>query len=427
MRALAYATVIFFPASYALKFILDLETTWVDPAFVTGALALAIYVIRRKGRIALTPGERRTATAAGVFLLVYCIAGLLALLRYVCTYHGIAPTTYACVRHPAWLALCVALFYLVLVAANDRRFYQSILRLFVWVGIGELLLALYTLAALARGWYLPQTWAAYMEAYYWRQAVYQGGAIIPRLGGTFLEAPIYGLFMLCALVSNLLLLRLGARRLYKVTLALLLLGTIGSLSDQVLLGLAALPVFVFLPGLVRHTRRRPLALVGGMMVVIGLATWVGLSIHRKSQLESPQLRVGGQSMSERVYHAAYGLDRAEEHPLIGIGPGMYGYYVEKTGFFPHTATVMFTLPEILAETGVIGLASFLIFVSLTGWWLWRRRDGIGFGAFVSLLAASSLQSNWKWGFLYFTFGLVIAYYRFAPAGPETSGDKAPCG
>jgi len=410
-----FAAVIFFPATYAVKFLFGLEMTWVDPAFIAGALALIVYVVRTRGRLAFRRDERGIAVSGAVFLGVYCLGGIVSLLRYTGTHSTISPTTYACLRDPAWLAFCMALFYLVLLAVNDQRFYLSILKLFVWVGIGEFLLAAYMVIALAKGWYLPSEWAGYMEAYYWRQAVYQGGFVVPRLGGTFVEAPIYGLFMLCSLASNLLLLRLSSVRLYRVTRLILLFGTIASLSDQVLLGLAALPVIVYLPNAFEHARRRPLALAGGLAATLVLATWLGISIQRKSVSEMHNYRAGGQSIADRVYHTVYGLGWLEKHPFLGIGPGLYGYYAEKTGIFPHTATVMATVPEILIETGPIGLASFLLFVVVLGRWLWRKRDGLGLGVVFSLLIASSLQSNWRWGFVYFTFGLAVACYRFEPA------------
>lgn len=413
MRPLVFATIVLFPASYALKYVYGVEVTWIDPAYLVGLLALGLHFVARRGRLRLPRDERAIAAAAALFVVSYTVAGLASLVRYSASQGAVAPTAYSVLREPIRLCLSAGLFFLVLFVVESRRRYEAVLKVLVWTGIAEFLLAVYMLIAFAVSLYLPPGWADYMKVYYWRQALYQGGLVVPRLGGTFFEAPIYGLFMLTTLGANLLLLRLSKQRLYKVTLAVVALGTLACLSDQVLLGMVALGVVVCLTSLAGHGWHRPLALILGLTAVLGLVAWLGVSVARKSAVEARLFQTRGLSVGERLYHVGRALDHFETNPFIGIGPGLYGHYAAKTGSWPRTVTVQVMLPEILVDSGILGLGAFLIFAGTSAWWLARKPDKTCLGIALSLLIADSLQANWKWGFVSFALGLTIVHHRFA--------------
>jgi hypothetical protein len=351
MALLLIVSVILFPLTYALKLVYDLETTWIDPAYLTGLLALLLYLVKVRGRPRLTRSEWGMVGVLSAFVAFYCVVGLLSLVRYLGGDGPILPTAYACIRDPMRLTLSAALFGVVVLAVRDKVVYTQVLKAFVWVGIAQFAAAAYMVAAVAWSLYLPPGWLHYVEVYYWRQALYHGALVFPRLGGTFYEAPTYGLFLLCAVASNVLLLKYARGWTYRITLVVLGIGTVASLSDQVLLGFAVLPIVIFLRRAPYYVRRRPAATLAGAMIAVVTMSYFAFSMQRKAAVEAQMHLARGHSVSERVYHTKHGLDLLESQPLTGVGPGLYGHYAEKTGIWPHTVTVQAMAPEILVGDG----------------------------------------------------------------------------
>jgi hypothetical protein len=117
LRLLLVATVILFPLSYALKYVYDLQFTWIDPSFLTALAALVLLLLRRRFEARVSKAEAAVAVGAGVFLSAYLLAGLVSLVHNTGSCSQIAPTPYACLREPIRLLLSMTIFYLVLLAA----------------------------------------------------------------------------------------------------------------------------------------------------------------------------------------------------------------------------------------------------------------------------------------------------------------------
>ena len=251
---------------------------------------------------------------------------------------------------------------------------------------------------------VPETAKLYLEIYKTRQVVSWGDLSIYRMAGTFIESPLFGLFMFSSFVIFTLTLSSvrdkhgrWARMWMIAGGVCAFLGTVASLSDQTLLALLALGLtFV----LVRRRSNKVAQTLVWAGVVVALVFYVAHA--EATRWESDSYYTGdpmGTSISERSFHARYGLGLLIEQPasvFTGIGPGRYGDYAVRTGYFPSTVTTQFTAIDWVVEYGVLG-------VSLICWWLFRigshaaaRFGVLGVGALAALVIANMFQANWVW-------------------------------
>lgn len=423
LEALLFLIVFSFQANYALKEVYKLEVTWVNPSLLIGVVLLVFYVAAR-GRFSVPKREEPVVKAGALFVGVYTVSALVAMMANTSWHGGISAPLYAYMREPARCVFCIAQFYLILAVVRRESVYVSVLKSLVWVGLFQLGVAIYLIAAAVYGLPLSSAWQEYMAFYLIRQVMWIGTTMVPRLGGVFREAPIFGLFMLCCLSANLLLLRQKASVVYRMTVGILALGVVACLSDQVLLGA------IFL-ALVMGARRLPTMLtrasVPSLLVgvgAMGVLCWMCSVISVKYDVAATggvrAHSARGHSMPERIFHTQYGLAQFTSNPVTGIGPGLYGYYAKRTGAYDETVTMQATLPEILVESGILGLAAAALFFITICHKLLRERDDLALAITVSLAVASSLQSCWRWDYLFFTMGLVVVSHRFRRTDPASA-------
>jgi hypothetical protein len=283
----------------------------------------------------------------------------------------------------------------------DRKF---VLR---WLAIcvaWEFSIACYLYAAFYDLVPVPDAVKIYLEIFKSRQAVYWGDLPIYRMAGTFMESPLFGLFMFCSFVIFVLALSASEsttdkrfRIWVRVGAACAFLGTVASLSDQVLIALMTIGFTLLLAnkgrnGIARRLLWSSVAVVLALYLVNAVAT---KGTNESAYTGDPM----GTSIGERSFHARYGLGLFIEQPasiVIGIGPGRYGDYAVRTGFFPSTVTTQSTAIDWAVEYGFLGL-------SLIGVWLFRIGSRavlgygmIGGGALAALLIANMFQANWLW-------------------------------
>jgi hypothetical protein len=255
--------------------------------------------------------------------------------------------------------------------------------------------------AVVPGW-LPANavTAMYAKIYFIRQAIWLDDFPVPRMGGLFVEAPPFGLFMFSASIVLLIARKTGNRStLLSWALWIALVGTLLSLTDQVLLG-ATVGLGLALPSLL--PRR---AWYFWPVLVLSLAIPIGLILHstiaKTQQFSSTPsaLYINGSSVGERAFHTHYGLSLLTgdaKATVFGVGPGRYGEYAAESGYFPQTVTMQFSALEILCEWGVVGftiLGACCLLLFLT----FLREQGLfSAGLFLGLLLANSFQANWKW-------------------------------
>jgi hypothetical protein len=190
---------------------------------------------------------------------------------------------------------------------------------------------------------------------------------------------------------------------------------VASLSDQTLIALLTLGLIFALVRTGRNSAVRTL-LWFSLVLVLALYSADALATRWKSDSYYSGDPMGT-SISERSFHARYGLGLFIEQPasmITGIGPGRYGDYAVRTGYFPSTVTTQFTIIEWVVEYGFLGLC-------LIGRWLFRIGSHavfgygiIGAGALTALLIANMFQANWKWEAWFLALAFLYASVR-APA------------
>ncbi len=362
---------------------------WIDPPLIFSILAL----------VALLPYLNRNNT-----MLWRQIAGPLAALVLVCGLSALSgfallpiDRLYNALREPLRFVLMLVWFATSCWFLEQRR--EMVFRYAAAGALLGLLSGLYVYSAAMRLLPAPIALVAYAQQYWVRQAFWVGNVPLPRMGGLFIEAPPFGLFMLGLLVLFLIALRSGAKN--KVTivgLAAALVGAIASLADQVMIAVVVCLAVSVLSLKMRSRWLRPTVLA---MAFCLFAMAAVLSLRTKL-IVGPEIGAAnviyGNSVGERNFHARYGISLLGREPaatVFGIGPGRYGEYVAQTGLFPDTVTMQYTAPEILVEWGIAGLAVWLALLAMLGVRAWKTHRFAGLGLLAALLIADSFQANWK--------------------------------
>lgn len=378
------------PFSYALKDLLGWNLVWVNPTLLLGVAVFLLMGAPMKEKAALwVLGFAFLSASMGMFLMRPSDDRDRSAL-------------YVCYAEPARLMLNIIWFWISLRFLElDKKFVLRCLAVCVaweFSAACYLYLAFYDLVP------VPDTVRLYLEIYKTRQAVSWGDLSIYRMAGTFIEAPPFGLFMLSCFVAFALALSSSdckddkRFRIWMGAGAILaFLGTVASLSDQALIALLILGLgFV----LVKESRNKHTRRLLWPTLVAGLALYVAGAEAARWKSESPYSgNPIGENIGERLFHTRYGFGLLVEQPasvVVGIGPGRYGSYAARSGYFPSTVQPGVTIIEWIVGYGVLGLL-------LVGRWLYRIGSHavlgygiVGAGALVALLIANMFQANWLW-------------------------------
>jgi len=378
--------VVLLPLSYGTKLAFGWDAmVWVDPTLVLAIPAFLLVGARPIDRLGLlVAGTAFFSASVGAILLTPSGGSLAGL--------------YDVYREPIRLLLNLVWFWTsVRLFTLDKSFVLNWLAVSVTV---QLLIGCYLLVSLL-GWVpIPDQVRAYTADYLVRQSLHVRGLIVPRMGGSFVESPPFGLFMFSAFaIFTLALFRERLRGgLLVLGFSVSLLGSLLSLSDQILMALA----WCLLSWLVL-ARTRLLSLLTKPLVaalVVTVSIYVAASIVQKVRISETTVAArSGLSVGERMFHSAYAMDLLAEHPallLFGIGPGRYGDYATRTGRFPDTVTVQVTAVEWLVEYGVLGMAVILAWIARIGGHAVRGLGWLGLSTLGGLLLANMFQANWKW-------------------------------
>jgi hypothetical protein len=407
------------PLSYALKDIVGLVgITWVDPTLILG---LAVFFL-----VGLPMKEKMSLWVIGVAFLS-AFTGMF-LIRPSADRDKAA--LYVYYVEPIRLTLNIIWFWVsIRLLKLDRKF---VLRWLAICVVWEFSIACYLYAAFFDLVPVPEAAKIYLEIYKTRQAVYWGDLPIYRMAGTFIESPPFGLFMFsCFVIFVLALPGSGSKsnkgfRIWAIIGAVCAcLGSVASLSDQVLIAMLTL-AFTFLyahKGRIGIARR-----VLWLSLVAMLAFYVANAVATKEKGESGLTgNPIGESIGERTFHARYGLGLFIEQPvsvITGIGPGRYGDYAVRTGYFPGTVTIQTTAIEWAVEYGFLG-------VLVIGVWLFRIGSRailgygiIGAGALAALLIANTFQSNWLWEFWFLALAFLYSSVRAPTLGKHEYESRA---
>lgn len=406
------------PLSYAIKTIYDLQFTWVDPCLVIGPAAA---VLPRWSWPAVDRRIRALTIATLLFLGVYWLSAsrAAALARFPDSEPYREP-----VRTLLAMLLGVACIRVMRTPAAVRR--AAIV--FGWTGVAEVFIAAYLLAALALPLPLPEVWRSYVLYYWAHQSVWAGAIVWPRLGGTFVESPPFGLYILGVLIV----LRLGRRvaRRHDAPMpgrwmdTVLVLGLIGSLSTQVLAGAALWGIILIAPRLrsaTMHARTRWLHGAGGiaLLSVLALGGAYKYATGTRADVEY------GTSVGERRAHAESAWRLFDGDPALGIGPGQFGQveWRRTYGLYDKRVSPLSVFHELLADSGAIGLGAAAVFVGCLMLLFLRGRHYWEGAAATALLAADAFQGNWRWPIVFIGLGTLVAVSLLPTNAP--SADAAP--
>lgn len=182
--------------------------------------------------------------------------------------------------------------------------------------------------------------------------------------------------------------------LWMMCFALIAAAVVGSLSRGALVGLMTVVLWALLTGRVSAQK----ALLGGaVLVTLAAAVFVLVSPIVGDRVEAKQ-SYGDKNVSSRQAFWRGALAMAADRPLAGIGPARFGteaqQYVKGNPVALRNPVVHNSYLEILAESGIFALASFLAFLAAT-WRLLargRQRALTAHDADASRLA-SALQST----------------------------------
>ena len=379
------------PLSYALKDLFGLVgITWVDPTLILGLVVFSLIGLQIKEKTSLwLIGFAFLSAFTGMFLMK------------ASSDRGREPL-YVYYVEPIRLSLNIIWFWVSISFLKlDRKF---VLR---WLAIcvaWEFSFASYLYAAFYDLVPVPDVVKLYLEIYKTRQVVYWDDLPIYRMAGTFIESPPFGLFMFsCFVIFALTLSTLKSnddprlRRWVIVGAICTFLGTVASISDQTLIGLIAMGLTFALAE--KRGSGTALKLLWSI-VILGIIIYVisAESIRWKSDFSYTGNPIGT-SIGERSFHARYGLGLFAEQPvsvITGIGPGRYGDYAVRTGYFPSTVTTQVTLIDWVVEYGFLGLL-------IIGVWLFRIGSHavlcygiVGAGALAALLMSNMFQASWVW-------------------------------
>lgn len=377
------------PIGSATKLLLGREDmVWIDPTLMFSAFAFAALVF--------SWSEIETAWLSGIIktvalLITLCLAsaGMGLLLRP-------APELYNVLREPERVAL--TMIWLV-TSCWFLRFKPAFVAKFA---------AMAALIGLASGLYVymaalglipsPDSAVMYSRRYLILQAVWYQGMLVPRMGGLFVEAPPFGLFMFALGTVFWVVLRAGIRsRLILGASVVSILGVIASFAGQVLLGASICLSAMVLSHKVRQGWIKPaaIAVIAAVLVVGGWQSLVAKGIAANSTRTT---NIDGDSVGERDFHLNYGFSLLGNQPLavfLGIGPGRYGEYAAETGYFADTTTMQFTPLELLVEWGIVGLSAWTILAIATSLRVYRNYAYTGVFILGGLLIANSFQASWK--------------------------------
>jgi len=240
---------------------------------------------------------------------------------------------------------------------------------------------------------------AYMRIYFLRQIISFNGTLVPRMGGLFIEAPPFGLYMFSMLTVLVILLKHSIHSRWSVLgVWVAALGMLLSMADQVLIGSFAWAI-VSIPSLKGRSSKLIWVLAVIASVIIGGFEIRTIILKEQSAGGKIATDINGSSIGERDFHLRYGMSLLQAMPaatILGIGPGRYGEYAAETGNYPDTVNMQITEPEILVEWGVLGLLFWIILLYFIAIQAWRNYGFPGIGLVLGLLIADSFQANWKY-------------------------------
>ncbi|HEX5422890.1 MAG TPA: hypothetical protein VFW94_05025 [Candidatus Acidoferrales bacterium] len=404
------------PFARTVKLVDDPSISWIDPTLMLSVAAFFLV----SWKIKVRPG-------IGLIALASVSAFLGVLLHRVdpsrphAAWYIILRDPLALVTSLVWFWVCIR-YFARLGALAARWLAASV--------ITEMAISVYMYGAAFRLLPAPEGVQGYLRDYVARQVVIGTGAlgVIPRMGGTYEEAPMFGLFMLSSLVVLVLALRqqsLHGRRdsLLVIGAIVAAVGTFASLSGQAALGAVVFLAAMSSTKLLRSkVLRRVAALASLVLVGFGIQQ---LYARMKYEQADSSGTVVGRTFVEREFHAEYAMKILGDEPMalfMGIGPGRYGDYAAETHLFPSSVVPGVIPVEWLVGYGVIGLIVICFWLRKIAQRAWQSFGRAGLAAFTALLLVIMFQNSWFWAPWFMALGFLYAA-RLSPHSTQSANAR----
>jgi len=403
-RFLFALAILSLPLSYSVKFMLGWnEVTWVAPSLIIALLLTLFLRIKQSANFLLLIAAALTSAFFGSIILKA---------------FGISFSLYDTLRDPVKLILNVNFF-----AVCFRFFMKEREFAIKWVSISVICQFIVGVLFMLSAYdviELPVNIQEFTKGYRARQVLWLSDTVgIMRMGGSFIEAPPFGLFMLASVVILYLeKIRHNRSRWVKRGLFFATLGVLCSLSTQILLAF-----FVIAAGevyrLQKKTGKEILLVVGILFLFCVFPIKAIHSLQEKMSEENPGGHGLGGSVGERTFHIQNYFSMIKENPQMipfGIGMGQYGKYTASVHENLKDTITPQVLPiDWLSGFGLVGTSIMLVILLNIGKRVRRAYNFLGLLSFVGLLLANMFQSSWLWE----AWFMALAYMNIPSEEKET--------
>ncbi len=286
-------------------------------------------------------------------------------------------------------ALVVTPYFLIRILVRSDRDVWSALHVMLWLGLIE---AIYGTGATISNYLAGTTWGIEQGQY----------GEIPGTYGTQFEANLFGSYTACCALMFLAILLLGResrRSWYALGVTLGLIAAVVSLARSVLLGLP-IPLLVLLflsfkKGKLRIRQLLPLAIGSGVLLLILSPFLVQYLTERFSTL-GDSVAATDTTTAGRLLQLGIAIEHVMEHPILGQGTSSFQllFRLSDMGIFVNYADndigwISNTPVRVLHDTGIVGLAAFLGFVTYLGLGTYRAVRSASDSTKISIVALSA--------------------------------------
>lgn len=273
-----------------------------------------------------------------------------------------SPQPHLTLRWAALNALVVSPYFLISWMVTDDSKLRRAFHVLLWVGAAESAFGI--LCFLSNR--LFQTSVGVEAAQY---------GTMPGTFGTQYEANLFGSYTACCAIMFLAAFMFGERSRragYTFGLVITMLATLISLARSVLLAFPVAALFVIVVALRQrqlHLRRLVPLAIGFAVVVLTISPFVlGFVRERFSTIDPSELGSDATTLT-RIVQMAVAAEDVQAHPILGTGTASFQLFFDWDDYIPAMkgdseagGWVGNTPLRILHDTGVVGLAIFLLFL-----------------------------------------------------------------
>lgn len=404
------------PFTYALKDIFPMISgiTWIDPAYCIMLLTLPYLLIDKLFRkVFIFSGISKVSY---LFIVFTFISSIIAKLT-------VDTSVYNVFREPIKLSLFVILLLFIysgfirLGPKHAKKSIDYIVKFLVIIALVEVVISLISslliILKIPFIYEIPllKYWFLYVKEFIERQSFWLAQGIqVPRIGGTFIESPVLGLF----LVSIYFLTYYSCIKNYFWVRIIIAIGIVFTFSTQIYIGFFVAYILInssHLSSLFRFKTIKKHIFVSVFLLILFLV----LNLTPKLVTETIKMHTNENekhgSIVERKNHLINSLSffsRSATTIIFGIGPGRYGDYLNiNDPFWPSTTTIQIFPVEILSETGIVGLIICTTWVVI----IFKNSSRLGKYYCISLFFLIFAQSGFKQTIIPLTFA-ILCYEKY---------------